>query len=237
MALDVLALVAAGAVASRLLPFDIMGAGRTGSRVLLVLAIPVAIGLFALNRLYVLDELLEGPVEYGRIIYGCTLTTFGLSVLGFWWRDLDAIAPSRRLLTALWLLSCLAVVADRFVARRIVRALRRRGHLTTRALIVGLGAAGLSLGRHFQEIKHAGVKVVGFIDDFLPAGTPVTDGLKVLGPPSALASILRQTGADEIIVVPTSMAWESFEDLIRSTASLNGHAVRLTPGFRVSCLS
>jgi len=232
MGLDILALLAAGTGASFLVPFDIMSAGRAGSLVLLICAIPVAIGLFALNRLYVLDELLEGPTEYGRIVYACTLTAFGLSVIGFWWRDLDAILPSRRLITALWLLSCLAVVGARFIARRIVRRLRRRGHLRTRAVIVGLGAPGLSLGRHFQEAKHAGVEIVGFIDDFLPAGTPVAGGLKVLGSPSALPAILEQTGAGEIIVVPTAMAWESFEDLIRSTATLNGHAVRLTPGFR-----
>ncbi len=230
--LDVLALLAAGAAASRFVPFDIMGAGRGGSLLLLASAVPVAIGLFALNRLYVLDELLEGPAEYGRIIYGCTLTAFGLSALGFWWRDPGGSEPSRRLVTVLWMFSLLAVGTGRFLARRIVRALRRRGHLRTRALIVGLGAPGLSLGRHFRDAKHAGVEVIGFIDDFLPPGTPVIGELKVLGPPSALPTILEQTGAGEIIVVPTAMAWESFQDLIRSTASLNGHAVRLAPGFR-----
>jgi lipopolysaccharide/colanic/teichoic acid biosynthesis glycosyltransferase len=230
--LDSLALIAAGAAASRFVPFDITGTGRAGSLVLLVIAIPVALSVFALNRLYVLDELLEGPIEYGRIVYGCTLTAFGLSVLGFWWRDIDAIEPSRRLVTILWLFSFLAVCGGRFAARRVVRSLRRRGRLRTRALIVGLGAPGLSLGRHFRESRHAGVEVVGFVDDFLPAGTPVTDGLKVLGAPSALPAILEQTGADEIILVPTAMAWESFQDLIRGTMSLNGHAVRLTPGFR-----
>src|SRR5690349_6612894 len=101
MGLDILALVAAGAGATFLVPFDILSAGRAGSWALLICAIPVAVALFALNRLYVLDELLEGPAEYGRIIYACTLTAFGLSAIGFWWRDLDAIAPSRRLVTAL----------------------------------------------------------------------------------------------------------------------------------------
>jgi lipopolysaccharide/colanic/teichoic acid biosynthesis glycosyltransferase len=232
LGVDVLALVASGVSAARLLPFDIMAAGRGASLVLLVSAIPVAIALFALNHLYTVDELLEGPLEYGRIVYACTLTAFGLSVLGFWWRDVDQIAPSRRLVTALWCLSILAVVAGRFTSRRVVRALRRRGLLTTRTVIVGLGGPGLSLSRHFHELRHAGVEVVGFIDDFLPPGTPVTDGLKVLGPPSALPAILDETGAAEIIVVPTAMAWESFNDLIRDTATLNGHAVRLTTGFR-----
>src|SRR3989337_4042826 len=47
----------------------------------------VAILFFAINRLYVLDELFEGPVEYGRVLYACTLTTFTVSILGFWGRE------------------------------------------------------------------------------------------------------------------------------------------------------
>jgi len=197
----------------------------------LAIVIPVAIGLLALNRLYVLDELLEGPAEYGRIAYGCTLMAFGLSVLGFWVRVEQGV-PSRKLIVLVWLFSCLAVGGGRFLARRIVRALRRRGYLVSRALIVGLGSPGISLARHFGEIKHAGIQVVGFVDDFLPPGTPVTDGLKVLGPPSALPRILQQTGATEVIVVPTAMAWESFQDLIRTATDLNGHSIRLVPGLR-----
>jgi lipopolysaccharide/colanic/teichoic acid biosynthesis glycosyltransferase len=74
--------------------------------------------------------------------------------------------------------------------------------------------------------------VVGFVDDFLPAGTEVTDGLKVLGPPSALSRIVHDTGVTEIIVVPTAMAWESFQDLLRAGTNLNGHTIRMSPDFR-----
>lgn len=198
----------------------------------LVATIPTAIGLFALNRLYLVDELLEGPVEYGRIVYGCTLTAFSLSVLGFWGKGFTDSGPSRSFVALLWLFSFLAVGADRFVVRRIVRALRRRGYLVSRALIVGLGAPGISIAHHFRELKDGGIRVMGFIDDFLSPGTPVVDGLKVLGPPSALPRVLRETGASEVIVLPTAMAWESFQDLIRTASNLNGHAIRLAPGFQ-----
>jgi lipopolysaccharide/colanic/teichoic acid biosynthesis glycosyltransferase len=196
-----------------------------------LMSVVVATMFFAINRLYVLDELFEGPVEYGRVVYACTLTTFAVSVVGFWGREIVVGPPSRRLIALTWLLSILAVGGGRFVARRVVRALRRRGYLVSRALIVGLGAAGISLARNFRSMRHTGMDVVGFIDDYLPPGTPVTDGLKVLGPPSALPRILHETGATEVIVVPTAMAWESFRDLIRSTSGLNGHAVRLALDF------
>jgi lipopolysaccharide/colanic/teichoic acid biosynthesis glycosyltransferase len=37
-----------------------------------------------------------------------------------------------------------------------------------------------------------------------------------------------------MIVLPTAMAWESFQDLIRTASNLNGHGhvIRLAPGFR-----
>jgi lipopolysaccharide/colanic/teichoic acid biosynthesis glycosyltransferase len=198
---------------------------------LLAITIPVAMGLFALNRLYVLDELLEGPVEYGRIAFGCTLTAFSLSVLGFWAKDLAESVPSRRFVVFLGVLALLAVATGRFATRRVVRALRRRGYLVSRAVIVGLGGPGISMAHHFDDFKDAGVQVLGFIDDFLSPGTPVTDTLKVLGPPSAVSRILHETDASEMIVLPTAMAWESFQDLIRTVSDLNGHTIRLAPGF------
>jgi len=196
------------------------------------LVIPIAITLFALGRLYVLDELLEGPIEYGRVINFCTLASFSLIVLGFWGKGLDELAPSRTLIALVWGLSILTVGGGRFVARRVVRFLRRRGHLVSRAVIVGLGTSGIAFARHFQQVRHGGIKIVGFVDDFLPAGTQVLDDLKVLGPPSALHTILGQTGAHEAIVVPTAMAWESFQDLVKQVTSLNGYIIRLAPGSR-----
>lgn len=233
IALDALAVALAVVLADRWVAAERGGSYGAGSvPLVLVATIPAAVGLFALNRLYLLDELLEGPVEYGRIVYSCTLTAFSLSVLGFWGKGLADAGPSRRFVALLWLLSLLAVGANRFVVRRIIRALRRRGHLVSRALIVGVGGPGISMAHHFGELKNAGVQVVGFIDDFLSPGTPVTDELKVLGPPSALPRILQETGASEMIVLPTAMAWESFQDLIRTASNLNGHVIRLAPAFR-----
>lgn len=231
--LDVLAIVVAVTAAYRVSAAAAIGWGHIAPLgLVLIVVVPAAVGWFALNRLYSLDELLESPIEYGRILYACTLMAFSLSVLGFWGRDLGETAKSRTLVASLWLFSVLAVGAARFMARRIVRVLRRRGLLVSRALIVGLGTPGISLARHFQELPHAGIRVVGFIDDFLAPGTPVTKDWKVLGAPSALPRILEQTGATEVIVVPTAMAWESFQDLIGTVPETNGHAIRLASGFR-----
>lgn len=199
---------------------------------MLWLVIPIAITLFAIGRLYVLDELLEGSIEYGRVIYGCTLAALSVIILGFWGKFLEDVAPSRTLIVLAWAFSVVLVGSGRFALRRVVRFLRRRGHLTSRAVIVGLGASGLMLARHFEQIRHSGVKVVGFVDDFLAPGTPVLNDLVVLGAPSEMDRILEETGAHEVIIVPTATAWESFQDLIRRMSSMNGCTVRLAPGSR-----
>jgi lipopolysaccharide/colanic/teichoic acid biosynthesis glycosyltransferase len=196
------------------------------------LVVPIAIAIFAIGRLYVFDELLEGSIEYGRVIYGCTLASLSVIVLGFWGKFLKDVAPSRTLIVLVWLCSVVAVGGGRFAIRRVVRFLRRRGHLATRAVIVGLGASGLAFARHFEQTTHSGVKVVGFVDDFLPPGTPVLGDVRVVGPPSALDDILKETGAHEVIIVPTATAWESFQELTRRMSSMNGYTVRLAPGSR-----
>jgi len=196
------------------------------------LVLPIAITLFAIGRLYVPEELFEGSIEYGRVVYGCTLASLSLIIMGFWGKFLGEVAPSRTLIVLVWGLSIALAGGGRFALRRVVRLLRRRGHLVSRAVIVGLGSSGVALAQHFQQARHAGIKVVGFVDDFLPSGTVVVDNLKVLGPPSALDDILEQTRAHEVIIVPTATAWESFQELIRRVSSLNGYRVRLAPGSR-----
>jgi lipopolysaccharide/colanic/teichoic acid biosynthesis glycosyltransferase len=194
------------------------------------IVIPITIGIFALGRLYVLDELFEGSIEYGRVVYGATLASLSVIILGFWGKLLGEVAPSRTLIILVWALSIFLVGGGRFALRRAVRFLRRRGFLTTRVVIVGIGASGLGFAKHFEQSRHSGVKVVGFVDDFLAPGTPVLADLKVLGPPSALDDILDRTGAHEVIIVPTATAWESFQDLTRRMSSMNGYTVRLAPG-------
>ncbi|MDQ7851298.1 MAG: hypothetical protein RB148_13620, partial [Armatimonadota bacterium] len=107
--LDTTGMGIALAVAHRVASGHPWGSGGFAYLLSLAVVLPAAIALFSLNRLYVLDELLEGSVEYGRVIYACTLTAFGLIVLGFWGKVLGEVAPARRLVVLVWLLSVVLV--------------------------------------------------------------------------------------------------------------------------------
>ncbi len=81
------------------------------------------IALFALNRLYTLDELFGGPREYERVVASCSHGTFGVILLTF----LTHVSIiSRAWLILVWVGSITFVVASRFTFRRVLRYMRRR---------------------------------------------------------------------------------------------------------------
>jgi hypothetical protein len=81
--------------------------------------------------------------------------------------------------------------------------------------------------------------VLGFVDDFLPLGTPVQDDLRVLGHPADLPELAADRRVAEIVVVPGAMAWESFHQVLEQMTASDGQGlnpprrprIRLSPGY------
>lgn len=192
-------------------------------------AVPLWLILFALNRLYDSRYLLNGLQEYGKITVACSLGILVLIVLSFAEPNLSV---SRSWLVLSWFAAVFMVSLVRFAVRRVVRALRGRGHLLTRAIIVGANEHAKAIARQLTPATESGVQIIGFVDDFMPRDTPVLDDLRVLERPTALARVARETGATEAIVVQGAIAWESFMEIItHSTSSLDGLEIKLSPGF------
>lgn len=101
----------------------------------------------------------------------------------------------------------------------------------TRVLIVGANDQGSAIAEQWLHAPTSGMDVIGFADDFLPVGSAVVNGLRVLGRPSELDALVRQTGSREIVVVASAVAWESFEEIIVRAKERHGFTVRLSPGF------
>ena len=183
---------------------------------------------FAVLRLYDLETVLEDSQEYATVATGCT---YGI-VLAFL---VNALAGAGDLpllwLFAGWLFGIVLVWAGRFTMRRVVRAARRAGHLIARAVIVGADEQGRTIARQFRTVADSGVHVVGFVDDFLPPGTAVVDGLNVLGHPGALTSVVQDHRISEIVVVPGALTWETFHEILERTAFADGLKIRLSPGY------
>jgi lipopolysaccharide/colanic/teichoic acid biosynthesis glycosyltransferase len=193
------------------------------------LAVPLFLAIFAYSRLYDPHLLFGGPQEYANVVKACTFGVLGLTLLTFW--ESGGLVSRAWLLMA-WALSCILVGTGRFAFRRLIFYLRRKDLFVTRALVVGANEQAKAIIRHFEGSKDQGVRVAGFLDDYLPPGTAVMDGLEVLGSPTELERLTKETGAGGIIVMPDALAWESFQEIIREASSRgNGLEIRLSPGF------
>lgn len=197
--------------------------------VMIPLAVPLWLILFAFNQLYDLRHLLAGLQEYGKVIVACTLGILVLIVLSFIEPNLSV---SRSWLVFCWVLAILFVGAARFLIRRIVRVMRGRGYFLTRAIIVGANEHAQAIARQLAPAKHSGVQVIGFVDDYLPLDSRVLGDLRVLERPTALARVASEMHATEAIVVQGAIAWESFMEIITQSASaLSDVQIKLSPGF------
>jgi len=183
---------------------------------------------FAALRLYDLETVLEDSQEYATVATACTYGILLIIVLA---AVTEAGGLALQWLFAAWVGGILAAGAGRFAMRRVVRAMRRRGHLMARALVVGADEQGRTIARQLRSEADSGLHVLGFVDDFLPRGTPVQDGLAVLGHPGVLPALVREEDVAEIIVVPGAMAWESFQQILAQMTLEGGPRIRLSPGY------
>jgi lipopolysaccharide/colanic/teichoic acid biosynthesis glycosyltransferase len=198
-------------------------------QVMIPLAVPLWLIVFAFSRLYDTRNTLVGLQEYGKVISACTMGILILIVLSYIEPDLSV---SRSWLVLSWIVSILFVGSERFIVRRIVQLSRQRGSFLTRAIIVGANEHAKAIARQLRPVTQSGVQVVGFLDDFLPRDSVVLDNWRVLDRPSALAQVAHDTGATEVIVVQGAIAWESFMEIItQSTSVLENLQIKLSPGF------
>ncbi len=196
---------------------------------LLYSAVPVWLLTFWGVKLYNRDILLGGVEEYKRITTASVLGVVIIIVASFFWRQ--TVPLSRGYILLALGLSIGILIIERFTLRRVGYALRRHGWLTERALIVGASDQGSAIAAQWLSNPTSGMEVIGFVDDFKPVGSPVVGDLKVLGRPSAIADIVHETGAREVVVISGAVAWETFEELIGHAAQHNGFRIRLSPGF------
>jgi lipopolysaccharide/colanic/teichoic acid biosynthesis glycosyltransferase len=205
-------------------PYELVTYVRT-----ILLAIPVWLLIFAAHRLYHFDLLLGGPDEYASVVKGCTFGVVVLVVLSYFERRSPL---SRGWLLVSWVTTALIVGTMRFLIRRVVFRLRRRGRFVSRAVIVGTNEQAKAIARQLHPPVSSGIEVVGFVDDFLPVGTQVLHDLRVLASPRLLPSLTKEKQISEIVVVPQAMAWESFQEvLLANGQTYNGAQVRISPGF------
>jgi lipopolysaccharide/colanic/teichoic acid biosynthesis glycosyltransferase len=195
-----------------------------------VIAVPILIGLFWMQGRYDVDNSLEGTRDYAHIAHG---VTYGVTIaLALSYFSGGEPFVSRSWLLLVWAMSIVCVCLARFVARRVVRGLRRRGFLHTRVAIVGASSFSVDLAEQFLASDGEGIDVVGFLDEYLPLGQPLLDGISVIGRPGDLINRRPTDPVDEYIFVPEALPHERLEEITRLMVSQEGPVFRMAVSSR-----
>lgn len=199
-------------------------------RTIVAVAVPLWLMCFAVVGLYQRDNLLGGVVEYKQVVKGCAAGVVLLVAYTVFARVPD-FEVSRLWLILSFVFSIILVGATRFFVRRVAYKLREAGWLGSRVLIVGANDQGVAIAEQWMSSAASGMHVLGFLDDFKSIGTQVIGNIKVLGRPSSLNDISKSLHVDEIVVVSSAVAWESFGELVTGAGSDKQYTLRLSPGF------
>ena len=191
------------------------------------LLVPCWLAIFAAYGLYDQRHLLGGTQEYARIFNGCLLGIVLVIVVSFLWPD---FVIARAWLLLAWGTVLSLSILWRFGARRAVYALRRRGLLTERVLILGANAEGRAIAAQLSDQRSCGAQVVGFIDDARPLGTSVLPNATVLGPLTAFLPIVQHYAIDAVIIADPTLARDRLTAVYGAMELLQQLDVRLSPG-------
>ncbi|MBN2145978.1 MAG: sugar transferase [Anaerolineales bacterium] len=193
-----------------------------------LVSLPIWLVLFAAFQTYSRDYLFSGMGEYAQVFNAIAIGMLLLIVFGFFQRDGRVI--SRGWLLLAWTLSFLLVGGARFIFRRIVYALRKRGHLLSPALIVGANQEGLELGRQLSTWATSGLYLLGYVDDQVSDGEAVFENQRVLGGMEDLEQLVKERGIQEVIVAPTALSREQLLEIFRTFAPHPDVHLRLSSG-------
>jgi lipopolysaccharide/colanic/teichoic acid biosynthesis glycosyltransferase len=195
-----------------------------------VVAIPILIGFFWMQGRYDLDNSLEGTRDYARIAHA---VTYGVTIaLALSYFSGGEPLVSRSWLLLVWAMSIICVGVARFVARRVIRGLRRRGLLRTRVVIVGASSFSVALAEQFLASDGEGIDVIGFLDEYLPLGQPLLHGISVIGRPCDLITRRPTDPVDEYVFVPEALPHERLEEITRLMVAREGPTFRMAVSSR-----
>jgi exopolysaccharide biosynthesis polyprenyl glycosylphosphotransferase len=163
--------------------------------------------IFAVNGLYVRDNLLGGTREYAKVFLSATQGFLLVVIVGF-------LGPTLTISRG-WLLMAyggtfLFVVMERFLLRRIVYALRKRGFFLTPAVIVGANQEGRWLAEQLLQWETSGFHLVGFVDNKEPVTIPLFHGLTSLGTVDKLDEIIEHHDIGEVILASSAFSTRDY---------------------------
>src|SRR3954471_24986493 len=159
---------------------------------------PLVVGFLALRGMYrpkitlrILDEAAHvvGATSVGAMVIVAVATFLG------------GTTHSAELMARVWVFGMLYVSGGRLVLGLTQRHARVEGLIGKPTLIVGAGRIGAQVERRLDEQRELGLRPIGYVDAHPPSDDQVTGRrVPVLGGPDELDRIVRQTGAEHVVL-------------------------------------
>jgi exopolysaccharide biosynthesis polyprenyl glycosylphosphotransferase len=192
-----------------------------------IIVIPIWLTIFAMIGLYNRRNLLGGFEEYSMTFRA---TGFGSLVLLTAAFAEPEIILARGWLLLAWLFSFLLTSGGRFLIRRGVYALRKRGYFMSPALIVGANEEGKALAQQLLHWTTSGLYVMGFVDNGLKSGTNVWGSLDSLGHIDQLDFFIKKYGITELILSNSALSREEMLALFKKYGLVKDLSVHISSG-------
>lgn len=193
---------------------------------LIPVAIVIWVTIYAGLGLYSSKNLLGGVREYSRLLNAATLGMFLLISLGFLLPD-DVVLARGWVILA-WFLTFLFTAAGRFLARRVVYGLRKKGHFQTPALMIGVNHEGILLAEQFAHWPTSDMRLVGYVNECYD---PTLDGnLKWLGKLEDLDRLIEKYEISDVILTTSALSQEQMLSLFRKYGTKKDLNLRMSSG-------
>lgn len=170
---------------------------------LVMILIPLWVVIFGLGGAYDRKKLLGGTHEYSIIFNSAALGMLLIIAFSFLWPN---FILSRGWLFLAWGFVFFFPSASRFLLRRLVYLMRKRGFFVANAIIVGANNEGISLATQFKHQVSSGLNILGFIDKKIPVGRLVHEDLRILGDLEQIDDVIQQYKVEEIILASSAIS-------------------------------
>jgi exopolysaccharide biosynthesis polyprenyl glycosylphosphotransferase len=130
-----------------------------------------------------------------------------------------------------WVFTFLFVAGARFLLRRQMYSLRRRGYFLTPAVIVGANQEGRWLAEQLLGWETSGLHIVGFVDKKEPITSRLFHGLPCLGSVEKMSEIIAHHNIGEVILASSAFSTRDYLlDIFRTYGVSEKVNIRMSSG-------
>lgn len=189
--------------------------------------VPVWLIIFAIHGLYQQRTLLGGTQEYAGVFRATVVGMLLIVIFGF----IQPIrTPARGWALLAWIFATAFVVSGRFVLRRVVYALRRRGYFLSQALIIGHNAEASSLAQQLLVWQTSGLALQGFISTSPVDKNTSDSGLPVLGNLNQLDEVVKKIKVGELVLATSALSQDQILAIFKKYGVAQDINLRLSSG-------